>query len=212
MKETTRVYLKITLLGLLFMMSLFLGLYVYQQSIPKTPHLHHATYVGPGRMLSAFELQKTDAQVLNLSHLVGHWTILFFGYTQCRSICPTTMDMMHHVYDKLRQDGILQRPEMIMISLDGDRDSLETMRHYVTGFDKEFKGAIGQKSMVQKLTQELGVVYDSQSDQNDGQIDHSGSLTLINPAGEVVAFFIPPMQVQDIAQDIETLTKTFKIR
>ena len=212
MKKTRPYYLKSTLVGLTFIMSFFLGLYVYQHQGPKIPNLVHATPVKPGRMLSAFELKKTDGQPLNLSHLAGHWSLLFFGFTQCHSICPTTMGMMHQVYEKLRKDGVSQRPEMIMISLDGERDTLETMRHYVMGFDKEFKGAIGSMPMIQQLTQELGVVYDTQSSKKDGQIDHSGSLALINPAGEVVAFFIPPMQAFDIAQDIETLTKNFQIR
>lgn len=210
MKTTRYRYLNKTLIFLVLFMSLFLGLYVYQQTEHQNPILRHATYIKPGRMLSPFELKKTDGQILNLSHLVGHWTILFFGYTQCRSICPTTMDMMHHVYQELRESGIKERPEMIMISLDGQRDSLETMERYVTGFDKEFKGAVGPISVIQQLTQELGVVYDMQNKSQDGQIDHSGSLTLINPAGEIMAFFIPPMQAKDIALDIVTLTQTYK--
>ena len=71
MKKTRPYYLKLTLVGLTFIMSFFLGLYVYQHQGPKMPNLVHATPVKPGRMLSAFELKKTDGQPLNLSHLAG---------------------------------------------------------------------------------------------------------------------------------------------
>ncbi len=207
--------IKITLLGLTLFMSMFLGLYVYQHAhrLPLSEkELVHATYVQPGRVLSPFQLKKTDGSILNVSQLIGHWTILFFGYTQCHSICPTTMDMLHKTYEILRKDGVSNRPEMVMISLDGQRDSLETMKKYVEGFDQEFKGAIGKKSVINQLTQELGIVYDAQMNSQDGQIDHSGSITVINPAGEVVAFFIPPMQAKDVAKDLETLIQSFQVK
>jgi protein SCO1/2 len=215
MLEVKNSYLKLTLLVILLFISMILGMYVYQHSHTKmNKHLNliHATYIQPGRVLAPFQLQKTDGQTLSPSNLAGHWTILFFGYTQCRSICPTTMDMLHKVFVQLRKDKIQPLPEMIMISLDGQRDSLETMRRYVKGFDAEFKGAIGPIETIQQLTQELGVVYDdSQLSRPDGQIDHSGSLTLVNPVGEVVAFFIPPMQAKDVAKDLETLINTFQM-
>jgi protein SCO1/2 len=165
--------------------------------------------VQPGRTLASFQLNQTDGQVLSLSNLIGHWTIFFFGYTQCHSICPTTMDMLHKSYDILRKEGVKNLPEMVMISLDGKRDSIETMKRYVQGFDKEFKGAIGPKKVINQLSQELGIVYDTQINSQDGQIDHSGTITVINPAGEVVAFFIPPMQAKDVAKDITTLMQSY---
>lgn len=171
--------------------------------------LKHATYLAHTRPLPPFQLKRTDGLDLNPSALVGHWTVLFFGYTQCRSICPTTMAMLHQAYDLLRKKNITL-PEMIMISLDGERDSLETMRQYVKGFDASFIGATGKMVTVQQLSQTLGIVYDAQISK-DGQIDHSGSLTVINPMGEVAAFFTPPMQAKDVALDLETLMQHIKL-
>jgi protein SCO1/2 len=215
MLEVKNSYLKLTLLFIVLFISMVLGMYVYQHAHSKTTQqvdLIHATYVQPGRVLAPFELQKTDGTTMSPASLAGHWTILFFGYTQCRSICPTTMDMLHKVYVQLRKDQVKTLPEMVMVSLDGQRDSLQVMNQYVKGFDPDFKGAIGPMKTIQGLTQELGIVYDdSQVSSPDGQIDHSGSLTLVNPAGEVVAFFIPPMQAMDVAKDLETLINTFQM-
>lgn len=171
--------------------------------------LKQATYLNQGRPFPPFQLKRTDGLDLNPSALVGHWTILFFGYTQCRSICPTTMAMLHQTYDILRQKEVAL-PDMIMISLDGERDSQDTMRQYVKAFDPAFIGATGNMTTVQKLSQILGIVYDAKMSQ-DGQIDHSGSLTVINPMGEVVAFFTPPMQAKDVALDLETLIQHIKL-
>jgi protein SCO1 len=215
MVEVKKSYLKMTLVGILLFISMILGLYVYQYAHHRSIEenvLINATYIQPGRVLSPFKLQMTDGKSLSPSSLTGHWTILFFGYTQCRSICPTTMDMLHKIYEQLRAHELSSIPEMIMVSLDGQRDSLETMRRYVHAFDQDFKGAIAPIETIQKLTQELGVVYDTQMNSQDGQIDHSGSLTLINPAGEVVAFFLPPMQVMDVVKDLETIMNAFKVK
>lgn len=172
--------------------------------------LKYASYLSHARPLPPFQLKQTDGLDLNPSALVGHWSILFFGYTQCRSICPTTMAMLHQTYDILRHQKI-ELPNMIMISLDGERDSLDTMRQYVKGFDAAFIGAIGSMQTVQQLSQSLGIVYDAQLS-TDGQIDHSGSLTVINPMGEVAAFFTPPMQAKDVALDLATLIQHIKLQ
>lgn len=197
---------------LIAFIALSLGLWFQNHLGLKKVHsfeLQHATLLQQARPLPPFQLKRTDGLDLSPSGLVGHWTILFFGYTQCRSICPTTMAMLHKTYDILRKDGIVL-PEMIMVSLDGQRDSLDTMQQYVKGFDTSFVGAIGTMATVQNLSQTLGVVYDAQLS-DDGQIDHSGSLTVINPMGEVAAFFTPPMQAKDVAFDLETLIQHIKL-
>lgn len=205
-----RTALSKTLLGLVLLISLFLGLFVYQQmhhGLKGSPlNLKAGTYLTQGRPLPPFKLQKSDGTTLTASGLVGHWTILFFGYTQCRAICPTTMALLHQIYDTLRQQGVNVRPEMLMVSLDGQRDSQETMQNYVKAFDKDFLGAIGEQATIDALTKELGIVYTSQD--KNGDIDHSGTITVINPMGEVVAFFTPPMQAKDVAYDLKTLINT----
>jgi len=198
-----------TLLVIGMFIAMLLGLYVYQHANNYPNDLQIATYVNPSRPLKEFALKKTDNTPLNIECMRGRWTILFFGYTQCRSICPTTLDMLHKAYEIMRKDGFINRPELVMVSLDGNRDSLQTMQKYTQGFDQEFKGAVGDKKVIDQLTAELGIVYDAELSSQTDQIDHSGALTLINPAGEVSAFFIPPLTAAAVAHDTEKLITTY---
>lgn len=201
-------------ISFLMLLSLSLGWVTYQWQ--QQPLSLHGTLLEPGRTLQAFHLNGTHQQVIDNKALKGQWTILFFGYTQCRSICPTTMAELHKINLLIKKSNQLHMPlQVVMISLDPQRDTIESLGQYVKGFDKDFIGALGPKATIDAMTQQLGVVYDTQvalgnQKTNDGQIDHSGSLTIINPEGFVVAFETPPLNAQDVADDLVTLDRKFK--
>jgi protein SCO1/2 len=204
--------MKVTYFILALLMALFTGLFTYQ-------HLHtdkfdptqlHGTYVPPGRPVLGFDLKTTRMQTFRPSNLMGKWTILFFGYTQCRSICPVSMDALHRMHQILKtKSGLQVLPQVYMISLDPARDTLSSLKQYVHGFDPDFIGVLGSEAMVQHLSNDLGIVYDAQN-QKDGQIDHSGTVTVINPAGEVAMFFTPPLNPQWMADDLVSLIRHYQ--
>jgi protein SCO1/2 len=207
-----KTMINFTLVSILLSISLILGVFVYQQFHQAKhfdPNSLHGTYVPPGRTFIAFHLTDTNNHSFQASNLVGHWSLLFFGFTQCHSICPTTMAELHKMNQILKSNiqtkGI---PQVYMISLDPDRDTINSLNQYVKGFDTDFIGALGSKAMIDKLSQHLGIVYDSQP-RKDGQIDHSGTITVINPAGEVAAFFTPPLNAQWMADDLVALMHQF---
>lgn len=201
-----------TLWVILMLISGFVGMFFYQQmhqSSVFSPNQLHGTYIPPGRTVKPFVLQDTLNHDFKASDLVGHWTLLFFGFTQCHSICPTTMAELHKMNDILKNHAELKVfPKIYMISLDPERDTLQSLQQYVKGFDKDFIGALGKKSEIDALSQQLGIVYDTGTRQ-DGQIDHSGTITVINPAGEIAAFFTPPLQAQWMAEDMIVLMQHF---
>ena len=208
--------LKHTMSVLFLFASLLVGLFVYQHIQPKAkpfnPDSLHGTFVPSGRGLPAFEFTDTNGKTLHPSDLVGHWSLLFFGYTQCHSICPATMAKLHELNTILHQSYAINPPvQVYMFSLDPSRDTLTSLGQYVHGFDKEFLGALGNTAMVNQFTQHLGIVYDAQP-KADGQIDHSGAITVINPRGEVAEFFTPPLDAKWMAEDLAELSQQFDIR
>jgi protein SCO1/2 len=215
-KMSKKPVLKFTILALFLLVNIFVGLFVYQLLNHKAekfdPSKLHGTYIPPGRALPSFVLKDTNGHDFKPSDLIGHWTLLFFGYTQCHSICPAAMAELHKMNTILHQSyQINPFPQVYMISLDPARDTVTSLGQYVHGFDKDFHGALGAEKMINTLSQQLGVVYDAQP-KADGQIDHSGSVTVINPQGEVAAFFTPPLNAQLMAQDLEILSHQSDIR
>jgi protein SCO1/2 len=211
---TTNALVRNTVVSIVLLIAMILGGFVYQHlyAPPKfNPQELHATYLSPARPMPTFELTDIYEKTLRPSHLIGQWSFLFFGFTQCHSICPATMAELHQMNDILRHSKEVKKlPVVYMISLDPSRDTPNSLKQYVKGFDKDFMGGLGTPKMIQSLTQQLGVVYDTQVRQ-DGQIDHSGSVTVVNPAGDIVAFFTPPLHAQEMAEDFIKLSHQYDI-
>lgn len=207
------VFLKHTLMGIVVLMSLVLGIFFFQKTNTAEKFdlaQLHGAYIPGGRPMPDFKLTSTEGETLLPLDFVGHWSLLYFGFTQCHSICPAAMAELHTMNVILHHSANIKTyPQVFMISLDPARDTMASLGQYVKGFDKDFKGALGSPEMIRQLSLHLGIVYDSQP-RKDGQIDHSGSITVINPAGKVAAFFTPPLNAQLMADDLELLSHHFE--
>ncbi len=142
--------------------------------------------------------------------LKGHYNFLFFGYTHCQGICPMTMTMtmLTQLYAQLKKDN-LPLPQIVFITLDPKRDTQKVVANYVKAFNSNFKGVTGPLVGIQQLSKQMGVVYikAQQSKDKNYQIDHSGTLYLVNPSGQLLAVFSPPHEKDTIAKDYKALNK-----
>ncbi|MDP3560600.1 MAG: SCO family protein [Legionellaceae bacterium] len=206
-----------TVAVLLAIVACVLGLYVAQQmhhtKQPIDKSLFHGTLLDTPREVKAFELTGTDHQPFNNNSLNHQWTMLFFGFTHCGSMCPTTMAELGKTYRLLEQKGAQILPHVVMISLDPERDDLERLDHYVHAFDKHFYGARGEDQSIHAMTRDMGIAYAkiTRSGSNDSSqeddIEHTGAVMLFNPQGHLVAFFTNPHHAEDIASDFLLLIK-----
>lgn len=144
------------------------------------------------RIFSDFELQDHRGQVFDKARFEGIWTIVFFGFTHCPDICPTTLAMLNDTYSKLK-DSEKARLQIVMISLDPERDTVEKLADYVPYFNSEFTGVTGNKHLIRRLSAELNVAYNQVPlEGDDYTVDHSTQLILINPMGDYHGFFKAP--------------------
>jgi protein SCO1/2 len=144
------------------------------------------------RIFSDFELEDHRGEVLNLDRMKGIWTIVFFGFTHCPDICPTTLAMLNETYSKLK-DSEKELLQVVMISLDPERDTVEKLAEYVPYFNPEFTGVTGNKHLIRRLTAELNVAYNQVPlSGDDYTVDHSTQLILVNPMGHYHGFFKAP--------------------
>ena len=144
------------------------------------------------RIFSDFELIDHRGEVFNQENLQDVWTIVFFGFTHCPDICPTTLATLNDTYSKLK-DHERERMQIVMISIDPERDTEEKLAEYVPYFNDEFIGVTGNKHLIRRLTAELNVAYNQVPlDTGDYTVDHSTQLVLINPKGHYHGFFKAP--------------------
>ena len=170
------------------------------------PSDFHGTYLETPRTVNDFSLTGVDNQAFDNRSLEGHWTILFFGFTNCGYLCPTTMAELAKMYRILEQNQVRTLPRVVMVSIDPERDTLDKLKHYVTSFQSSFYGARGEEQAVKLLTREMGVAYTKVIDKNNTtsenyDIQHSGALMLFNPQGELNAFFTTPHRADLLAKD-----------
>jgi protein SCO1/2 len=198
-----------TVVILLAMVALIFGLFVSQymhRSAQLDQAQFHGTWLDKSREVSAIELMGTNGPFNNAS-LEHHWTMMFFGFTTCPTICPTTMAELAKMMGILEKQGVTPLPQVVLVSLDPERDSVDKLQHYVTAFNPHFLGARGaNEAVVKSLAEEMGVAYTKiqapdVANHQTYNIEHTGTVMLFNPKGQLQAFFTMPHQAALLAED-----------
>ena len=188
---------RVTIIGLLGFILLVVYGFTWRMSQPvimskEELQINGAIVLDKPRIFSDFELEDHRGELFNNERFQGVWSIVFFGFTHCPDICPTTLAMLNDTYSKLK-DSEKERLQVVMISLDPERDTVEKLAEYVPYFNPEFTGVTGNKHLIRRLTAELNVAYNQVPlSDDDYTVDHSTQLILINPMGHYHGFFKAP--------------------
>lgn len=133
----------------------------------------------------------------------GKWTLVFFGFTYCPDVCPTTLDKVARLMNRLEKDGEKIWP--LFISVDPERDKPAVLKKYVAAFHPRIVGLTGTVEQVKAATSAFRVYYAKvkQKTAPDGYtMDHSAFLYLMNPKGQYQAHFSHNDSVEKIAKRI----------
>lgn len=180
-----------------------LGATVYPEQIPLTAN---------------FTLQNQFGEAFSAEQFSGQWSLVFFGFTNCPNICPLTMVELGQFYRGLQDSNPadLPMPQVVMATVDTERDDLETLADYVDNYHVDFVGLGGEAEQILALAQQLYVVIENTAEREAGQMsqvmedhsqhapqsqimsgfDHSGHISVINPNGELHAVIRLPHRDQ----------------
>ncbi len=198
------VFLLVVLAAIAAGLGLWLGL--RSHAPPQPPPMQSAQVYPQPRPLPAFALTQSDGKPLTAAAWQGRYTLVFFGYTLCPDVCPTTLATLHQALQQLRAQGLGEQVQVDFISVDPQRDTPARLAAYVHAFDPQFVGATGPDAQLQPLTRALGIVYARTPDGHGGEsIDHSGAVVLIDPQGHELAVFLPPLRATAITGDLARL-------
>ena len=162
------------------------------------------------RRFSSFELTDHRGQPFTPENLEGKWTLIFFGFTQCPDICPTTMASLNNLVAPLT-DKEKKKVQVVLLSVDPERDSVEKLAAYVPYFNPDFIGLTGSPAEILSLATQLGVIYTKVPLGEDNYtLDHSGNIVLINPRGDYHGLFRPPFEEGGMRVALRSLMNTFK--
>ncbi|MBL4942569.1 MAG: SCO family protein [Colwellia sp.] len=153
------------------------------------PPPEHALYYQQPRAIKAFELTDHNGQSFTKEQLTGKWSLVFFGYTSCPDVCPTTLQNLGFIYDDLK--AIASNSQVLLVTVDPQRDTQEKLNQYITYFNPEFIALRGGHEVLFPFSRSLGLMYAINGEGDNYLVDHSASLVLINPDGNIVAIFKP---------------------
>lgn len=143
------------------------------------------------------ELSLTDhnGDAFTREVLEGGWTLVFFGFTYCPDVCPTTMSFLNQLMGQLEGTEV-EDTRVVMVTVDPARDTVEQLAGYVPFFNPDFLGVTGDFLDIHRFATALNTPFRKVPGQGeDYLVDHSANVILINPRGDYHGFFKPPLDL-----------------
>jgi protein SCO1/2 len=160
------------------------------------------TWLPSPRPVAEFHLQDLSGHDFTLQNLRGHPTLLFFGFTNCPDVCPTTLATLAQA----ERSSPLPNAKVVFISIDPQRDSAENMSVYLGAFSKDFIGARGDEAELAPLLKSLSAIAAQEKLPDGGYtMDHSATLYLLDTQARLAAVFSPPFKTADLTTDLHRI-------
>jgi len=174
---------------------------------PAPIELHTGTYLSPSRELPDFSLIDQQGRPFRSADLRGRWSMLFFGYTNCPDLCPTTLATLAAMEKRLRAAKAPVLPQVIFVSVDAKRDTPAQMAKYVPYFDPGFIGLTApDQPSIEAVAKKLGVsVIIEPAADGKYTVDHSGAIFVVDPAGKITAILSGPFGVDALQGDFQRI-------
>lgn len=170
-----------------------------------------ATRFPEAREIASFSLIDHNNAVFDNSVLKDRWSFIFFGYTHCPDVCPTTLSVLNSVARKL---GDLDEDiRFVFLSVDPERDTPEQLAQFVSYFNADFIGVTGTPEGIEQITRQLGVLHIRAQPEEGASgylVDHSASVFLFDPDGRYHAVFSPPLSADTIAGDFRKMLQAYQ--
>ena len=177
-----------TLIFLVAFVIMVIGAFTYKvlRTNPE-PDIQALIYPTP-KQLPEFKMTSHTNQAFDQDNLLGKWSVVFFGFTYCPDICPTTMASLGEMETALPED-VARKTQFLFVSVDPERDTIEKLNTYVPFFNEDFTGLVGDPQQLEIFSKSLGAVYLKVPMGESYQMQHSGRIFIINPQGQRFGIF-----------------------
>ena len=169
--------------------------------------LASGTLLAPARTLADFSLIDNQGHSFGPENLRGHWSLMFFGYTNCPDYCPATLTLLAALEKQLRAAKTPAPPQVIFVSVDAKRDTPAHLDQYVPNFDPDFVGLTApDQPAIEALANKWGVPVSVQfAPDGNYSVDHSTAIFVIDPAGNLAAVLTGPFSVDGLRSDFQRI-------
>lgn len=203
-------------LAVVALAALALGVWFAARLLPAmtqsaAPELESATYLQEGKSVIDFQLTDHHGERFDNSSLEDRWTLMFFGFTYCPDICPMSLTVLSEVERRIAETHGDVPLQSVFVSVDPERDTPERLQEYVGFFSPSILGVTGSDRQLEPFTRDLGILYIRQEADENGNymVDHSSSVLLFDPDGNMAALFRAPHQPDPMERDFERILQAY---
>ena len=205
---------KKNIIFLLFILIGISGLFTYFQSLPslleKKPTLATGKILARPMEIDQFELIDQNNAAFNNKSLEGGWTVVFFGYTNCPDVCPTTIYKLAEIKNGIKEKLPSTDFNTVLVTLDPDRDSTERLHEYIGYFDETMLGVTGTYENIQSFTLSLSVFYQRINKEEGYDFNHTASIFVFDKNGLLFATMSPANTIGELTEDFYTILNNFQ--
>jgi len=179
------------------------GFWLARELDSSGPQLASGTWLGIPRTVADFQLTDSQGHPFTLQDLRGRPSLVFFGFTHCPDVCPTTLVKLAQV----KKTAPLAGMRVLFITVDPQRDTPAAVGKYAQGFDPSFVGLTGDQAAIDRVTKAFAVAaVRVDLPGGDYTMDHSAAVFMVNSRAQIVGFFTPPFDTRRLTQDLVTAT------
>lgn len=172
-----------------------------------SPHLYSGTVLQQAEPAPGLdELTYGDGTAVELDEFDGHVVLVYFGYTNCPDVCPTTLSTAATAKLNLSNEE-RERVQLLMVTVDPERDAVGELQDYVAFFDPAFRGVSGAKTDIDAVASQYGIFYEyGEGDAETGYlVDHTATLLGIDTSGALRIVWPPNVTSGELTGDIKEL-------
>jgi protein SCO1/2 len=182
-----------------------LALAACDRILPSSGPVFNGTDITGAELGPEFRLTDHNGKPRTLADFRGKVVVLFFGYTQCPDVCPTTLSDMAHAMQALGPDAA--RVQVLFVTVDPKRDTPELLRNYVPAFNPDFLGLYGDEEATKKVAKDFRIYYGIRPGKTPETytVDHSAQTLVFDPKGRIRLLIQYGTPSDKIAADLKLL-------
>ena len=152
----------------------------------------------PPRPIELPVLVSETGSAIQAGHFSENWDLLYFGFTACPDICPTTLSLLNQAVGQITEEI----PDIHLVSVDPDQDTPDRLRRYLSSFNADFKGVTGSHEAITRFATQVNVAFGKIPGGEPGTytVDHTGSIVVIDPEGRYAGFIKAPHQIPQLVR------------
>ena len=187
-------------MGLVALCAALAGFWLARELDSSGPALASGTWLPRPKTIADFHLIDSQGRPFSLHNLQGNPTLVFFGFTHCPDVCPTTLVKLAQI----KKAVAVPHLKVLLVTVDPERDTPSVLGLYVHAFDPDFIGLTGDTQAIGVMARDFGVAVNKVPlPGGDYTMDHSAVVFLLNGRGQVAGIFTPPFDIDKFTADLD---------